>query len=595
MKRGAAALLLAAATLLAVLPVSALAADWSIDGFASNIAIAADGTLTVTERIDVTFSSPHHGIFRDIPVVYAYDDKRNRVLQLDVRSVTDGAEHSWPYTTSRNGANAEIKIGDANRTLTGRQTYLLTYAVRGAFNGFPDHDELYWNVTGDQWAVPIAKASATVSAPAASLQRQACYQGAKGSTDPCTAEAAADTALFTATRPLQAGEGMTIVVALNKGAIPNPAPILEAAPRDLAGYFELNPLTVLLFLAVLGAGLGLLGRYWWLHARDRQYTTAYYTNHDLDAPDQISPLFSHRPVVPEFGPPDNLRPGQLGLILDESADTKDVTATIIDLAARGFLVIQEVPGTGLFRRGDYQLKKGANTDLSKFLPYERTLYSGLFDGRDEVLLSALRGTFKSTLDSAESQLYSDAMARKWFTHHPSMMRMAWVAIGLVTIVVGVILIFALGAWLGAGLIGVAVVMVGIAATFSYHSMPQKTAAGHDVLMRALGFRMYMTTAERYQQQFAEREKVFSAFLPYAIVFGVVELWARAFHDIDVAAATAGWYVGSGQLNALAFSQNLETFNSTVGSAIVYTPAAKGSSGFGGGSGGGMGGGGGGSW
>ncbi len=595
MKRGAGALLLAGSALLALLPVNALAADWGIDSFASNMAIGADGSLIVTERIDVTFGAPHHGIFRDIPVVYGYDQKNNRMLALDVRSVTDGAEHAWPYTTSRNGANEEIKIGDANRTLTGRQTYLITYAVRGAFNAFADHDELYWNVTGDQWAVPITRAMATVSVPAGSLQRQTCYQGTRGSTDPCSTDAAADTALFTATRALNPGEGLTIVVALIKATIPNPVPILEATPRSLVDYFEINPLTILLFLAVLAAGLGLLGRYWWLHARDRQYTTAYYTNHDLNAPDELAPAFGHRPVVPEFGPPDNLRPGQLGLILDESADTKDVTASIIDLAARGFLVIQEAPGKGLFARGDYLLKKGANTDLSKLLQYERTIYAGLFAARDEVLLSAVRGSFKSTLDSAESQLYGDALARKWFTHHPSMIRTAWVAIGLVTIVGGVVLTLALGAWLGAGLVGVAVAIIGIAATFSYHSMPQKTAAGHDVLMRALGFRMYMATAERYQQQFAEREKIFSAFLPFAIVFGVVEMWVRAFHDIDVAAATAGWYVGAGQLNALAFSSTLQTFNSTVDSAIVYTPAAKGSSGFSGRGGGGIGGGGGGSW
>ncbi|MEP7104442.1 MAG: DUF2207 domain-containing protein, partial [Chloroflexota bacterium] len=402
---------------------------------------------------------------------------------------------------------------------------------------------------------------------------------------------------FAATRPLNPGEGLTIVVAMQKGAIPNPVPILQPTPRGAADYFEINSLTVLAALLILGAGLGLLGRYWWLHARDRQYTTAYYTNHDLNAPDELPPAFGHRPVVPEFGPPDNLRPGQIGLILDESADTKDVTATIVDLAARSFLVIQEVPGKGIFARGDYLLKRVDGADATKLLLYERTILGGLFDNRDEVLLSAVRGTFKATLDTAEGQLYGDGMARKWFTHHPSMIRMAWVAIGLVTIVVGVVLTFALGALLGAGLIGVAVIAVGIVAAFSYHSMPQKTAAGHDVLMRALGFRMYMATAERYQQQFAEREKIFSALLPFAIVFGVVDMWASAFHDIDVAAATAGWYVGAGGLNALSFSNNLQTFNSSVDSAIVFTPGSSGSSGFGGGggSGGGGGGGGGGSW
>jgi hypothetical protein len=598
--RGLRPLLLAGAAVLAAgiagLPSSALADNWAINSFDSRITVSSDGSMSVTEDIEVNFGTPHHGIYRDIPVVYDYDQKHNRVLQIDVRSVTDASDRPWQYATSRNGAAEEIKIGDSNQTLSGKQSYRLTYTVRGAFNGFPDHDELYWNVTGNQWAVPIAAASATVSAPPSSLQRQTCFQGPNGSTDPCTATAGADTATFATTRPLNRGEGLTIVVALNKGAIPNPVPILEPKPRSLPEYFEINAATVLGFLLVLAAGLGLLGWYWRLHGRDRQYTTAYYTQHDLNAPDELTAMFQHRPVVVEFEPPDKLRPGQLGLILDESADTKDVTATIIDLAARGFLTITEVPGTGIFARGNYQLKKSANTDASKLLQYERTIYNGLFKSGDELFLSTIRGTFKPSLDSAEGQLYTDAMARKWFTHHPAWTRTAWMVAGIATIVLGAAVTFALGALLGGGLIGIAIVFVGILVAVRHRSMPQKSAAGHDVLMRTLGFRMYMTTAEKYQQQFAEREKIFTAYLPYAIVFGCVDRWAHAFQDIDVAAATAGWYVGAQGFTALAFSNNLQTFNSTVASSISYTPASSGRSGFsGGGGGGGMGGGGGGSW
>src|SRR5712692_8176613 len=169
-------LLMAGVALLAVgaaaVPSTALAEDWAISSFDARISVQADGSLAVTEDIEVNFVTPHHGIFRDIPVVYDYDQKYNRVLQLDMRSVTDASDRPWQYTTSRNGANEEIKIGDPNQTLTGRQSYRLTYTVSGAFNGFPDHDELYWNVTGNQWAAPIAAASATVSTPLGSLQRQ---------------------------------------------------------------------------------------------------------------------------------------------------------------------------------------------------------------------------------------------------------------------------------------------------------------------------------------------------------------------------------------------------------------------------------------
>ena len=576
---------------IALLPAPAQAADWSINSFESQIAIAADGSLKVTEDIEVTFAGPHHGIYRDIPVVYEYDEKNNRVLQINVDSVRGPGR----YSTSRKGADEEIKIGDPDRTLTGRQSYLITYTVRGAFNGFPDHDELYWNVTGNQWGVPIGAAAATVLVPSGSLQRQTCYQGPNGSTEPCTADVSGDSASFRATHALDPGEGLTVVAALNKGAVPAPVPILERKPRTLPEYFEINPATLLGFWLVLAAGFGLFGWYWWLHARDREYTTAYYTQHDLNAPDELTPIFQHRPVIPEFEPPDGLRPAQLGLVLDESADTKDVTATIIDLAARGYVTITEVAGSGIFARANYRLKKGAVSDQTQLLPYERTIYDGLFKTGDEVLLSALRGTFKPVLDDAEGQLYMDAMRRKWFTHHPMWTRVGWLVLGIATMVVGAVLTFLLGALLGAGLVGLAIVLIGVIVTIMFRSMPQKTAAGHDVLVRTLGFRMYMTAAEKYQQQFAEREKIFTAYLPFAIVFGCVDRWAHAFRDIDVAAATAGWYVGAQGLNALAFSNNLQNFNSTVASSITYSPASSGSSGFSGGGGGGFGGGGGGSW
>src|SRR5207248_7932310 len=132
----------------------------------------------------------------------------NRVLRIDVRSVTDASGRPWQYATSRNGTNEEIKIGDPNQTLTGKQSYRLTYNVRGAFNGFTDHDELYWNVTGNQWGVPIAAAAATVLVPSGSLQRQTCYQGPNGSTEPCTADVSGDSASFRATHALDPVEGL---------------------------------------------------------------------------------------------------------------------------------------------------------------------------------------------------------------------------------------------------------------------------------------------------------------------------------------------------------------------------------------------------
>ena len=581
-------------------PVAAADTGWTVDSFSGDFTVQKDGAVKITETIDVNFASvSRHGIYRDIPVRYAYSDKYDRSLDLSSISVVDGSGHSIPFTTSMHGADEELKIGDANRTVTGRQAYVIRYTVRGAFNGFSDHDELYWNLTGNAWPVPIARASASVHAPEGSVERVACFQGAPGSTDPCASATASGSsgALFQATRALEPGEGLTFVTALSKGTVPEPKPILVRRPRTLLEMFELSVTDLVGAGLVLGAGLAGLAWLYWRSGRDRAYRTAYYLNHDPATPDEIQPLGDHRPVVVEFGPPDNYRPAQLGLILDERADTRDMTASLVDLAARGYLTITELKGEGIFGRHDYQLTQVVPApDVTHLQEFERTLYYGLFPAnRSQVKLSELKGTFHDTLDSARGQLLRDAMARRWFTHRPDLVAIGWRVAGIATVVLGGVIAFVLGQATGDGLVGVALAVVGVAVTLLAGAMPARTATGHDMLYRTLGFRLYMTTAERYQQQFAEREKIFTTLLPFAIVFGCVDAWANAFRDIDLQRAVSGWYTGGAYFNALAFSSSLQGFASTVDTSLASVPASSGSSGFGGGSGGGFGGGGGGSW
>src|SRR5438067_2624519 len=151
---------------------------WTIETFDVAISVHPDATMTVRETLQVDFKSQqHHGIFRDIPVLYEWDQRHNRAYDLAVDSVTDASGRSWSYKVLDNGVYKEIKIGDPNQTLSGRQSYVIAYTVKGALNGFADHDELYWNVTGNQWAVPIKEASATVTAPAGGASLDALLPG----------------------------------------------------------------------------------------------------------------------------------------------------------------------------------------------------------------------------------------------------------------------------------------------------------------------------------------------------------------------------------------------------------------------------------
>jgi uncharacterized membrane protein YgcG len=383
---------------------------------------------------------------------------------------------------------------------------------------------------------------------------------------------------------------MSVVAALNKGAVKVPAPFLEDRARtSVSDWFVISPLTVGLFLVLLAAGTGFVAWMWWLHGRDREYLTQYYLTNDPR--EHAEPLADRQPVVVEFGPPGNLRPAQLGLILDQIADPKDVTATIIDLAVRGHLAIAEAPN-----RTDWTLtwKGSPATELSA---YEKTIIDGLFTGRNQVALSTLKGTFAPTLKTAEGQIYDDAMSRRLFTNRPDMAQGGWLVLGFVVIIAGIFLTRILALVLGWGLVGLAVVLTGILLMITAKYMPQRTAAGRDLLQHTLGFRLYMTTAEKYRQQFAAKAEIFTQLLPYAIVFGCVTMWAKAFEGIDTSASN-NWYVGPGPFQAALLASSLQSMNANISSAISFTPPSSGSSsGFGGGgfSGGGGGGGGGGSW
>jgi hypothetical protein len=563
---------------------------WVISSFHSDIAIAASSALTITEGIDVDFGSQQrHGIFRTIPTRYRYDDSHDRYYHLEVVSVTDGAR-PLIYSDSIVDFNQVIKIGDPNVLVSGANRYVITYSVVGALNSFSERDELFWNVDGGLWPVPKQKVSATVHVPANSFQKAACYQGSAGSREVCSVAPAGSVVNYVATRTLGSGEQMSVVTALNKHFVAVPAPMLEPRlrlfPQDA---FDVNPLTLALGVLVLIAGLAFVIWNWWVHGRDRAYLTQYYLTND---PRQgAEPLFRRDPVVVEFAPPQELRPAELGLILDEKADPKDMTATIVDLAVRGFLTISEIPG-----KKDWVLTQMRNWDPAEVMPYENTILAGLFAGRQQVTLADLKGTFTLELKMAESQMYQDAMFRKWFSSSPQQSRAAWGCLGFGVLLAGVAAAYFLGTRFGWGLVGGAVVLVGIALAISFPFMTQRTATGRDLLQHTLGFRLYMTTAEKYRQQFAAKADIFTQLLPYAIVFGCVTLWAKAFEGIDTS-ATNSWYVGPGPFQAALLSSSLQSMNANISSAIAFNPSSGSSSGFGGGgfSGGGGGGGGGGAW
>jgi uncharacterized membrane protein YgcG len=597
-----AVLLLTAAGLLTSI-ARAQEAGWVIRSFDASYRITADGRVEVTEDILVDFGAlQRHGIFRDIPVEYEYepDPDYHRVIDIDVVAVTDGAR-SIQYETSRLGSNLQIKIGDPDVFVTGEQRYVITYLAEKALNPQEAWDEFYWNVTGNEWDVTIESASAVVDAPA--IERSACFEGPKGSTDPCGITGF-PRPVFTATRSLPPGSGLTVVIALTKGTVDVGALDLVKEKsdaekvKDFVGVSPL-PIAAAAFLGVVGT-LG-VARYWWLNGRDRWFGDVHYLTGNTEA--TTRPLFAKDSVVVEYMPPEiarrqrRLRPAEIGALLDERADTLDVTATLVDLAVRGYLRITEIEKTWIFGSKDYRLEK-LKEPTEDQLAYEASLLNRLFDEGDTVEMSDLKDEFYKDLSKVKEMLYTQVVSEdKFFPRDPEKVRTYHRVGGVVIIAVGAAAAYFLGAGIGAAIIGAPIILVGLLVLLTAGMMPRRTPAGREMYRRVLGFREYMEVAETDRQRFYEDENIFQEYLPYAIVFGSVDKWARAFEDMGIEPNTGNWYVGAAPFHAVAFSQSLQGFSSSMSSAIASTPGGSGGSGFSGGgfSGGGGGGGGGGSW
>jgi uncharacterized protein (TIGR04222 family) len=569
-----------------------------IHAYDVGIEISGSGDLLITERIDYDFGSARrHGIFRTIPSRFYADDVRDRVYRIEDLRV-ESPTAPTDVEVSSEGGSTTIRIGDPDIEISGRHRYTIRYRVEGALNAFPDHDELYWNAIGTGWEVPIDRAAVTVEAPA-EIRRVTCYVGYEGSTEPCgSGEATGSTARFSAGRSLVPSEGLTVVVALPKGAVPEPRPIYEER-WSAARAFTVTPATVAATAVVAAVAVALIGALWWRSGRDRRYVGSPVDQVMGTSSGEVETIpwgegDAEAPV--EFSPPDRLHAADMGVLLDERPRTLHVTATIVDLAVRGFLTIEEIEKQGLFGKPDWILRRGSEP-TDELPPYERLLLESLFHKGDEVTVSELRDTFASRLERVKHALQEGAVSRKWFVESPQRVRLRWTVRGVLAILAGVAATVALALWTRWALVGLALIPAGILLLVVGRAMPARTAKGTALVRRIRGFRRVIATAETHFARWAEQEGVFTRYLPYAIVFGLTERWAKAFADMGLVDQAPGWYVGPHAFTYAAFADSIDTFAVTTGGTLASTPASSGTSGFSGGgfSGGGGGGGGGGSW
>ena len=441
MKRTALLLVLALAFAIGISPRGPARADegWTITQLAIQYSIAEDGTITATETVRADFGSlQKHGIFRYFyervpcgdPIaeaqqpVFDCPPGYNREYSYDIKGVTRLDGSNWKYEVSRQSGKVTVKIGDADIFISGPQDYVISYTVRGALDAYDDHGELYWDASGE-WPVPIEAFAISVELPAGAEAYAICYQGYADSNDQCAASTSANMATFASNRELSSFEQVTIAVGWQPGVVEIPAPMLEDR-LTIGDLFTLDVLEWGGLILSLIAGVALVGSAWWTHGRDRSYTSIYYLTNNPE--EHTRPLFARQDVVVEYLPPEDLRPAQMGVLLDERADTLDVTATIVDLAVRGYLHITELPKKGWFGSNDWKLTK--KQEANGLNTFEAKVFKSLFETGDEVELSDLRYKFATDLAKAKDLIYDDAMQRKWFSMKPESARGMWVIVAM---------------------------------------------------------------------------------------------------------------------------------------------------------------------
>ncbi|MGC2022611.1 MAG: DUF2207 domain-containing protein, partial [Candidatus Sulfotelmatobacter sp.] len=530
------AILLLLVTALA-LTAPAAAKSWRVSDFQDTITVAPDGSALVNETITLNFVGEWHGIHRTIPIEYPGANGTNYQLFIDITSITDENGAKLKYDSSTSGAYRDLKIYIPNAVNTTR-TVEIAYRVRNGTRFFDQYDEFYWNVTGNDWPVPIDHASASVHFPDAasgSLRAQA-FTGVYGSTErDATAKVEGSIAEFETNNPLPMRGGLTIDVYIPKGILKEPGRLTK-----LFWFIGGNP-AVFLPLVTLAVMLPL----WWYKGRD---------------PD---PGMS---VAPMYEPPAGISPAEAGTLLDDSIHPRDITSTIVDLAVRGFLKIEETDEKGLlFHNKDYifhLLKPMPQWAGESLAPHELLMLTNIFvGGVSETRLSSLKNRFYTAVPVIRTDIMSELKQKGIYRLDPESAN--GYSAGAAFCILVPFAIFQYMRWADFfSSVPVLIVSLLIAAVIWWlfaREMTAKTLKGSRIHTAVLGFQEFMNRVD------AERLKTmppntFEKFLPYAMALGVEHHWAQAFSGIvkdppTWYAAPAGYAYGMA-FNPILFSSSM---------------------------------------
>ncbi len=536
-----------------------------VELFEADIVVAQDSSFTVTEKITYMFSEEKHGIFRCIPTTHQDAPTsllKERYIVID-EVIATMDEKTVPYEVIESREQVCVKIGDPENTLSGEHTYVIAYRVAGAIT-YEDFGgaELYWNVTGHGWEVPLHAVEARVTGENSILLRErACYRGAVGKTASCEVREVRGSPSFSG-RQLNPNEGLTIAQALDRSKI----------AYDVRERYKMFWIWgILIFLSSTGLSIQLY-----------RYKTKFRTEN---------------PIVAQYEPYPDVKPMYAGLLFDKRLDPRDLTAGIVYLAKEGFIKIKKIDKKVLFffEVDDYEMTLmrdvGELTD-----PFEKHLLSILFKSGavgTNVTLSELKSDHAVARENAlritelESELKDDLKDRGFFSGFNFSVFFNRTLIISTIIVGGMLMFFSHWTFI--------VITLLIVVTLFILGEGRRTAKGYEALDHLKGFKDFLRVTETQRFIFhnapEKNAEQFMEYLPYAIAFGVEKEWAKTFESITI--PNPNWYDGGGNattFNALTLTESLKGFSSSFAQASTASASSGGGS-----SGGGSGGGGGGSW
>lgn len=560
-------------TLFVCPPVNAQEAQQEhISLFEMDLTLEKNTDIRIKERIHYYFPLPRHGIYRYIPINKRTKGnalrKPTRVNLISLRYYPANQPSLIKTSYEKDvklGNNVILKIGDENEKVQGGYVYEIDYIVKNGINYFEDHDELYWNIIGTGWEVPIKKVHARVNLPG-EIKETVCYVGKykdKGAS--CTVEKKTDkTLLVTNNSPLPSENALTLAVSMPKGSIDD----VREKERQELGRINMMAGSSLLLIPLFAF---LIFKKWRLR----------------------SPKLT---IMPNFKPDKDMSVLMGGHLLSKlMLNPKALTGEIIYLATEGFLEIERV------KKKEYILRKKEN---GKEIEMDSTkkLYNALFASSSEMNTKDDNSSIVENLGSINSQIKQDAQE---YGYIDDSRVKAIITLFIASILLCVASFFAMIYLLSYGIlvVGLAALIIGIFLLLFSLSTDSRTEKGNKAYYSLLGLKKYINTAEKHRIEFHnDPEKyrgVFEKLLPYAILFGLEKKWIKEFKDIYT--TPPDWYAGDmSTFSAYHIANSVAGISSSIVKAATHSTGggfSGGSSGFGGGgfSGGGGGGGGGGSW